>query len=91
MKPGLTNDLIHNPFRNRFNDPVTWRLDEMQAHSNVVRERDQSESDMRASRSGVNAKDFVRRNEPNREGGMFAGVFALFLVLLATVFVLFRG
>lgn len=86
MKPGLTNDLIHNPFRNRFNDPVTWRLDEMQAHSNIMRE-----SDLPASRSGANAKDFVRRNEPNHEGGMFTGVFALALVLLATVFVLFRG
>jgi hypothetical protein len=91
MKPGLSNDLTHNPFRNRFNDPVTWRLDEMQAHSNLMRERDQSESDMLASRSGANAKDFVRRNEPNDEGGRFAGVFAFFLVLLATVFVVFRG
>ena len=75
MKPGLTNDLTHNPFRNRFNDPVTWRLDEMQAHSNLMRERGQSESNLPAS----------------REGGTFTGVFALFLVLLATVFVLFRG
>lgn len=75
MQPGLTKDLIHNPFRNRFNDPVTWRLDEMQAHSNVMRERDKSESDLSAS----------------REGGAFTGVFALFLVLLTTVFVLFRG
>lgn len=80
MKSGVTNDLTHNPFRNRFNDPVTWRLDEMQAHSNLMRERDQSESDSPASRSGA-----------NHEGGMFAGVFAFFLVLLVTVFVVFRG
>ena len=90
MKPDMTNDLLHNPFRNRFNDPVTWRLDEMQAHSNIMRERDHSENDLPASRSGANAKDFVR-GEPNHEGGMFTGVFAFFLVLLVTVFVLFRG
>ena len=70
MKPNLTHDALHNPFKNRFNDPVTWRLDEMQAHSNVMRERNHSETDFPASR--------------------FASVFALFLVI-ATVFVLFRG
>ena len=67
MKPDLTNDVLHNPFKNRFNDPVTWRLDEMQAHSNVIRER-----------------------QPKHEGGIFVSIFALSLVLLATVFVLFR-
>jgi hypothetical protein len=35
MRPTRPNSL-RNPFQNRFNDPVTWRLDEMQAHSNVV-------------------------------------------------------
>ena len=91
MTPDLTNDVLHNPFKNRFNDPVTWRLDEMQAHSNVLRERHQSETNFPASRSKVNAQDFVRRSEAKHGGGMFASVFALFIVLLATVFVLFRG
>jgi hypothetical protein len=90
MKPELTNDVLHNPFKNRFNDPVTWRLDEMQAHSNVMRERDQRETYLRASRSKANVQDFVRRSEPKRNGGMFASIFA-FIVLLASVFVLFRG
>ncbi|HSE32951.1 MAG TPA: hypothetical protein VLA93_15370 [Pyrinomonadaceae bacterium] len=35
MRPARPNSL-QNPFKNRFNDPVTWRLDEMQAHSNVI-------------------------------------------------------
>ncbi len=91
MKPDLTYDVIHNPFRNRFNYPVTWRLDEMQAHSNVMRKRDQNETNFPASRSKVNAQDFVRRSEPKHDGGRFASVFALFIVLVTTVFVLFRG
>ncbi|HET6893203.1 MAG TPA: hypothetical protein VFH31_19040 [Pyrinomonadaceae bacterium] len=91
MKRDLTNDVLHNPFKNRFNDPVTWRLDEMQAHSSVMRERDQSETDFLSSRSKVNAQDFVRRSEPKYEGRMFASVFALFILFLATMFVLFRG
>ena len=90
MKPDLTNDVLHNPFKNRFNDPVTWRLDEMQAHSNVMRERNQSETDFPASRSRVNAQDFARRSESKHEGGIFAGAFALFIVLLV-VFALFGG
>ena len=36
MRPARTNSSLNNPFKNRFHDPVTWRLDEMQAHSNVV-------------------------------------------------------
>ena len=79
MNPDLTNDVLHNPFRNRFNDPVTWRLDEMQAHSNVMRERDRSK------------KNFVRRSEPIHHGGIFPGVFALFIVVLATALVVFSG
>ena len=75
MKTDLTNDVLHNPFKNRFNDPVTWRLDEMQAHSNVVRERDHSETKLGASRANVNV----------------ASIFTFVIVLLASVFVLFRG
>ena len=78
MKPNLTHDALHNPFKNRFNDPVTWRLDEMQAHSNVMRERDRTKTKSPAGRS-------------QQEGGVFPSVFALFIVLLATVFALFRG
>ena len=31
-----TKDYLHNPFQNRFNVPVTQRLDEMQAVTNMV-------------------------------------------------------
>ena len=91
MKPDLTNDVLHNPFKNRFNYPVTWRLDEMQAHSNLLRERDQSETDFLPMRSKEHGQDFVRQSEPKYEGQMFASVFGLFILLLATMFVLFRG
>ena len=89
--PDLTNDVLHNPFKNRFNDPVTWRLDEMQAHSNLLRARDQSETGFPGSRSRGNGQDFLRRSESKHERGMFASVFALFIVVLASVFVLLRG
>jgi len=32
MKPELLNDPFHNPFYNRFNDPVRRRRDDMQSH-----------------------------------------------------------
>lgn len=69
MKRALTNDVLHNPFKNRFNDPVTRRWDEMQAYS----------------------RDLMGQSEPKHEEGILAAVFPLFIVLLATVLVLFRG
>lgn len=69
MKPGLTNDVLHNPFKNKFNDPVTRRLDEMQAYG----------------------RDMMGQTERKHEEGMLNSVFPLFIVLLATVLVLFRG
>jgi hypothetical protein len=32
MKTQVLNDPFHNPFYNRFNDPVKQRLDDMQSH-----------------------------------------------------------
>lgn len=69
MKPGLKNEVLHNPFKNRFNDPVTRRWDEMQAYG----------------------KDLMDQLEQKHDEGMFNGVIALFMVVLVTVFVLFRG
>ena len=69
MKSGLTNDVLHNPFKNRFHDPVTRRWDEMQAYG----------------------RDLIDQLEQKHEEGTFNGVFALVMVVLATVFVLFRG
>jgi hypothetical protein len=32
MKPQIVRDPFHNPFYNRFNDPVRQRVDDMQSH-----------------------------------------------------------
>jgi hypothetical protein len=36
MKSEFSSNLLHNPFHNRFNVPVTQRRDSMHAHANVV-------------------------------------------------------
>ena len=69
MKPGLKNDALHNPFKNRFHDPVTRRWDEMQAYG----------------------RDLMDQLEQKHEEGMLSAIIPMFVVLLATVFVLFRG
>lgn len=90
MKAARPNTL-RNPFQNRFHDPVTWRLDEMQAHSNVIWPRQRShgthetESDIASS---LLADDYVERSDARVDGGKFTGVFALFLVLLASAVLL---
>ena len=92
----LTNDILHNPFRNRFHYPVTWRLDEMQAHSNVIRMRDQGSVQSRVSLSGTEAENCWDRSESQpvgeskHEGKMFASALALLVALLASVIVLFQ-
>lgn len=92
MKAARPNTL-RNPFQNRFHDPVTWRLDEMQAHSNVIWPRQRShgphETESTAGTSALLAEDYVERAGARADVGKFTGVFALFLVLLASA-VLFR-
>jgi hypothetical protein len=36
MSQTLPNNLLHNPFHNRFNDAVTQRRDEMQSYENTI-------------------------------------------------------
>ncbi|HEY8227282.1 MAG TPA: hypothetical protein VIG25_18565 [Pyrinomonadaceae bacterium] len=68
---------LHNPFQNRFHDPVTWRLDEMQAHSNVIWPQ------RRSHRSNVQSVGSDSRSN-------YASAFAFIVVLLASVVVVFR-
>ncbi len=44
MSQALPNNLLHNPFQNRFHDPVTQRRDEMQASENIVWLRERNET-----------------------------------------------
>jgi len=95
MKRATTIDSLHNPFKNRFNDPVTWRLDEMQAHSNVVwlnqRAHGNSESELHAGPPELRDENFSERSDSSDDGRIFAGAFGFFLVLLASMVVLFKA
>ena len=79
MRPALQNNPIHNPFNNRFNDPVTQRHDDMQAYAYMVwlRERNQATYNMQSAERTASPTDAVE----HRHGGRTFG-FALFLVLL---------
>ena len=70
MKHSL-NDPIHNPFHNRFHVPVHSRLDEMQAHTQVVWLRDPAPLNGEAE-NGQNTRPWLRA---------LAGAFALVLVV----------
>ena len=85
MRPALPNNPIHNPFNNRFNDPVTRRLDEMQAYAYMVwlRERNQATCNMQSAERTASSTDAV---EPSHGGRTFG--FALFLVLFVVAVLL---
>ena len=85
MRPALRNNPIHNPFNNRFNDPVTRRHDDMQAYAYMVwlRERNLATCDMQNTKRTASGSDAVE----HRRGGRTFG-FALFLVLLSVAVLL---
>ncbi|HEY6120820.1 MAG TPA: hypothetical protein VIV66_12740, partial [Pyrinomonadaceae bacterium] len=76
MSQALPNNLIHNPFHNRFNDPVTQRRDEMQAHENVVWLRERNEG-TQAVRWSTIVDEQTNASRLSRVTQIFAGVFAL--------------
>ena len=85
MSQALPNNLLHNPFHNRFNDPVTQRRDEMQAHENAVWLRERNANQVSSSailNKGVSTASHLSL------GGVLAGVFALLIVLLLSASVL---
>ena len=77
------NKPLQNPFENRFHEPVTWRLDEMQAHSNVIWSQQRT---YKNNLSAVTSRSAAMDNQ-----GSFAGVFAFLIVVLASAVVLFRA
>ena len=89
MRHELPKNLLHNPFQNRFHDPVTQRLDDMQSHAYSVwlRERNLEQSGFKIPES-ARISDIA--NATRHAGRIFAGAFALFLVLVSVV-VLFRA
>jgi len=79
MKKTLIDDPIRNPFHNRFHVPVHSRLDEMQAHANVIWLKDQAPFDQQTDRKTTRAW-----------WGALAGAFALVLVVVLSAAFLSR-
>ena len=79
MKVELPNPLLHNPFHNRFNDPVSQRQPELQSEGYVVwlRERNLEHSGYKIPSVEASAAKHARRFVP--------GVFALLLVIVVSM------
>ena len=91
MSQALPNNLLHNPFHNRFNDPVTQRRDEMQAHENVVWLRERNEGNQAVRWSTIVDEQTTSDSNAStisRVAQIFAGVLALLLVLIVSASVL---
>jgi len=69
---------LHNPFINRFNDPVNRRQDEMQsdAYTTWLRERDQTIGPTKHISS-------LKITHPKSLGRLFAGVLGLMLLIVS--------
>ena len=70
---------LHNPFINRFNDPVNRRQDEMQseAHMSWLRERDQ----IIGPTKHISSLPVVI--QPKSLSRLFAGVFGLMVLIVS--------
>ena len=100
MRQALTNNAFHNPFNNRFNDPVTRRHDEMQADAYMtwLRERNQGCGHTQSHHNSALSLASVAKEatsdsdvvESRDDGRTFAVVLALFLVLLISVAMLLK-
>jgi hypothetical protein len=80
MKPQLPNPLLHNPFQNRFNDPVSRRQDELQAEGYMMWLRDRN-----LEHSGYK----IPTVEPSTSKSL-RGVFALLLVIVVSMVFLIK-
>lgn len=92
MKDALFNHLLHNPFQNRFNAPVTRRRDDMQAEAYIgwLRERNLEHSGFKIPKS----VEDVRLTVPSvstHARKLFAGVFAVLLVIIVSMAVLLKA
>jgi len=87
MKPKLHNHPFHNPFYNRFNDPVRRRLDDMQAHEYTVWLKERNRVLPRKTNTG----DAKLSSETGQFGGILAGSLVLVVVALFSVAVFWRA
>ncbi len=81
MKAELPNHLLHNPFHNRFNDPVSQRQDELQSDAYMVwlRERNLEHSGFKIPKSAESSTTSSVR-------GVVSGVVALLVIVVSMVF-----
>ena len=79
-----SNDPLHNPFYNRFNDPVRRRQDDMQAHAYSLWLKEQNRILPPRDRS-------VPAVQNNSLSTRIAGALALIVVLLISAGVLFKA
>jgi len=79
-----SNDPLHNPFYNRFNDPVRRRQDDMQAHAYSLWLKEQNRwlppRDLSATKD----------TEEGLWGSRIAGALVIVMVLLISAGVLFK-
>jgi hypothetical protein len=90
MRHELSSNLLHNPFHNRFNVPVTHRRDSLQAHANVVWLHQRNERALsRATVAPTIDKQATTSSESDEAIRVFSEIGAL-LVVLISLFVLLR-
>ena len=79
-----SNDPLHNPFYNRFNDPVRRRQDDMQSHAYTLWLKEQNRLLPPRDRSET------RDTEEGLLGSRIAGALVIVMVLLISAGVLFK-
>ena len=79
-----SNNSLHNPFYNRFNDPVRRRQDDMQAHAYSLWLKEQNR--LLPPRDLSVTKD----TQEGLLGGRIAGALVIVVVLLISAGVLFK-
>jgi hypothetical protein len=81
MKADLPNPLLHNPFHNRFNDPVSRRQDDLQSEGYMVwlRERNLEHSGYKIPSVEASTAKSLR------------GVFAILLVIVVSMVFLVKA
>jgi hypothetical protein len=83
MKAELPNPLLHNPFHNRFNDPVSQRRDELsEGYMLWLRERNLEHSGYKIPSIQASTAKHVR--------GVVPGAFALLLLIAVSMVFLVR-
>lgn len=84
MKAELSNPLLHNPFQNRFKDPVSQRQAELQSEGYVVWLRERN-----LEHSGYKIPS-VQRSTAKHVRGIVPSVFALLLLLVVSMMFLVK-